>query len=163
VHSGDPLVVRPAGERVAEIDQQRARRALHRVPAAVGTEDFQAGHPIGPQDGDDAAVGVRAHAEVVLLQSHAGIGKCVIVHPEHVDAVVGEALEEARIVAERRTEDLHHRSRDRARGAEPPLDGFLEPGYLGGEDVRGVDVPGDVLLVRVVRCRRADAERIEIE
>jgi hypothetical protein len=131
------------------------------VPAAVATEDFQAGHLIGPQDGNDAVVGVRAYEGLVFFQPHAGIGRYVVVHPEHADAVVGQALEEARIVAERRTEDLHHRSRDRARGADPQLDGFLEPGYLGGEDVRGVDIPGEVFLVRVVRRRHADAELLE--
>jgi hypothetical protein len=151
VQRGDPLVVRPAGERVAEIDQQRARRGPHPVPAAVATEDFQAGHLIGPQDGNDAVVGVRAYEGLVLVQSRAGIGKHVIIHPEHADAVVGEALEEARIVAERRAKDLHHRSRDRARGADPQLDGFLEPGYVGGE----------VFLVRAARRRRADAELLE--
>src|SRR6202012_5120324 len=49
VQGGDPLLVRPAGDRVAQVDQQGAVGGPDRVPVPVLAVDLQAGNLVGPQ------------------------------------------------------------------------------------------------------------------
>src|SRR5215218_7510800 len=61
----------------------------------VATEHLQACHPVGPQHGDDAVVGVLAHAGQVAVKVDLPGRQRVVVHPQDVDRVPGEPVEEA--------------------------------------------------------------------
>ena len=65
VQRGDPAVVGPAGEHVAEVAHERTAGRRHVVPHAVA-EHLQTGHVVGEQHGEDAVVGVRAHPHLAL-------------------------------------------------------------------------------------------------
>ena len=109
---------------VAEVDQQRAGRG--HAPGShepSGPQDLQAWHLVGPQDGDDAVVGVRAHAQLARLDLDAR-GDVVVVHPQHVDRVVGERVEVVRPCTGRARRRRSTSSCGRPTGAavEPRLD-----------------------------------------
>ncbi len=161
MHRRQPAIVRPAREQIAEVDQQRPVGRCHRVPAAIGSQDLEAGHLVRPQDGDDAVVGVRAHAHLALTDRHPR-RDVVMVHPQHIDRVVGVRSEVCFRKAERRGEDRGHRVRDRSGPHEPGL----HPGpervgaIAGGPDVLGIHL-GIQVEPRELRRRRADVERLE--
>ena len=111
-----PLLVGEARRHVAQVDQQGAVGGLHVVPGPVRAEHLQTGDLVGPEDGDDAVVGVLAHAHQFAVESDVGaLGQGVVVHPQHVDRVVGDAGEVAAGQTQGVLEDLRHHPGDPAR------------------------------------------------
>lgn len=105
VHRRQPAAVGPTGQQVTEVDQQAAGLRQDVVPLAVGVEDLQPPHAVGPQHGDDAVIGVRAHPHLVAVDDGLAVGDQVVDHAQHVDGVVGERSEVALLEPQRPRED----------------------------------------------------------
>ena len=161
MHRGEPTIVRPAGGQIAEVDQQRPGRRRDGEPTAVGPQDLEAWHRIGPQDRDDPVVGVGTHPHLALADLDPD-GDVVVVHPQHVDRMVGERLEVPAWKAERRGENRRHRSGHATRAGHPGQDAVSvsDAARTVGPDVLGVDL-GIEGEVREVRDGGADVERLE--
>ena len=72
----------------------RARRGGDDAPpVAVGPDDLQPGDLVGVEHGDDAVVGVGAHALLALDRVGGARPALVADHPQHLDGVPAPVLE----------------------------------------------------------------------
>ena len=67
VHGGMVSAVRPAFEQIADVDDERAGHRWHRRPFAVAPLNLQSSDLVLAKHREHAEVGVRRHAELILL------------------------------------------------------------------------------------------------
>src|SRR5262249_36922152 len=84
---GQPAIVRPSHEQIADVDDEGRGRRRHVEPAAVARPDLQsARHVLAAQDREAAVIGVGARAELARARGHGLAG--VIVQPHRPDGPV---------------------------------------------------------------------------